>query len=97
MILGPNEITKDSFLVLKIFDSYDEALSFQSYLNTKFARVLLYCGCCGANGNNPETWRFLAEQEKYDKIFTDDELYKEYGLTESEINIIENTIRTDEV
>lgn len=97
LILGPNEITKDSFLVLKIFDSYDEALSFQSYLNTKFARVLLYCGCCGANGNNPETWRFLAEQEKYDKIFTDDELYKEYGLTESEINIIENTIRTDEV
>ena len=42
---------------------------------------------------NDETWRFVPKPEAFDHIFTDQELYKKYNLTDEEINIIESVIK----
>ena len=38
-------------------------------------------------------WRFVLAPEKFDHIFTDEELYTKYKLTPAEINIIESVIK----
>lgn len=91
-IIGPNQIPKGSFLVLKYFDTREEAEYFRSYINSKFASFLFFIGICGASINK-EFFRFIPDPVKYDHIFTDEELYKKYKLTQDEINIIESVIK----
>ena len=38
-------------------------------------------------------WRFVPTPKAFDHIFTDQELYEEYNLTDEEINIIESVIK----
>ena len=71
----------------------NECDSFVSYINTKLTRFLLYCGRCGNSVTNKETWRFVPDPGAFDHIFTDQELYDKYGLTDEEINIIESVIK----
>lgn len=89
----PYEICKDDYMCC--FKSYDinELYSIWSYFKTKFIRALAYCGCCGSNASNIETWRFIPIPKAFDHIFTDNELYKQYNLTQEEINIIETIIK----
>lgn len=67
--------------------------SFISYCNTRIIRFLVFIGCCGDSISNTETWRFVPAPEAFDHIFTDQELYKKYNLTDEEINIIESVIK----
>lgn len=90
--LNPGEVCKDDFLVLckgdeKTIDSYI------SYINTKLIKMLLFAGCVGPNASNLEFWRFVPDPGAFDHIFTDEELYKKYGLTQDEINLIESVIK----
>ncbi|MBR1454644.1 MAG: Eco57I restriction-modification methylase domain-containing protein, partial [Lachnospiraceae bacterium] len=80
-IIGPNQVPKGSFPVLRYFDTRDEAESFVSYLNAKLIRFLYYIGCCGTTITK-EFFRFIPDQIKYDHIFTDAELYEKYNLTD---------------
>lgn len=74
-------------------DSKSECESYISYMNTKLMRFILYVSCCGNSVTAVETWRFVPAPEAFNHIFTDDELYKTYGLTPDEINIIESVIK----
>lgn len=67
--------------------------SFISYCNTRIIRFLVFIGCCGDSISNTETWRFVPAPEAFDHIFTDQELYEKYQLTDEEINIIESVIK----
>ena len=91
-IIGPNQVPKGSFPVLKYFDSKEECESFVSYCNTRLNSFLFYLGVCGTTLTK-EFFRFIPDPVKYDHIFTDDELYKKYNLTQDEINIIESIIK----
>ena len=71
----------------------EQCKSFISYLDTKFIRFLAYLGKCGNSVRNEETWRFVPDPGAFDHIFTDEELYKKYNLTDEEINIIESVIK----
>lgn len=42
---------------------------------------------------NKETWRFVPDPGAFDHIFTDEELYKKYNLTDDEIKLIESVIK----
>ena len=44
------------------------------------------------NSSN-DWWRFVPVSKAFDHIFTDQELYEEYNLTDEEINIIESVIK----
>jgi len=75
-------------------NSKEEALSFLSWVNTKFIRFLILARACVVTGIlNEYCWNFVPEPIEFDHIFTDEELYKQYGLTDNEINSIESIIR----
>ena len=92
-IIGPNQVPKGSFPVLKYFDTEQEAKSFQSYIHSKLCSFLFFLGICGAT-ITAQFFRFIPDPKVFDHIFTDDELYKKYNLTDEEINIIESVIKS---
>lgn len=75
-------------------DNKAEAESFSSFVKTKFIRFLILVGSfTQSTAVSNETWRFVPDPGTFDHIFTDEELYKKYNLTEEEINIIESVIK----
>ena len=74
-------------------DNIDECKSFVSWLMTKLVSFLILIGMSGLTIINDESWRFIPDPGAFDHIFTDEELYKKYNLTEEEINIIESVIK----
>lgn len=75
-------------------DNVNEVEYFKSWVDTKFIRFLVLIGFNVLTGVlNPEFWRFVPAPEAFDHIFTDEELYKKYSLTDEEINIIESVIK----
>lgn len=74
-------------------DNAEEVKSFLSYIQSKLVSFLVFIGINGLTIMNDETWRFVPEPEAFDHIFTDQELYEKYQLTDEEINIIESVIK----
>ena len=79
--------------ILYYASSLDEAKSFDSYLNSKLLRFITQTSLAGQRLNNSEFWRFVPDPGKFDHIFTDEELYKKYNLTDGEIKLIESVIK----
>ena len=71
----------------------EEADSFESWCGSKFVRFMLLMRYCTYHNNNDYSWSFVPDPGAFDHIFTDEELYKKYNLTEEEINIIESVIK----
>ena len=92
-IIGPNQVPKGSFPVLRYFDTEQEAKSFQSYIHSKLCSFLFFLGICGAT-ITAQFFRFIPDPKVFDHIFTDEELYKKYDLTDEEISIIESIIKS---
>lgn len=78
---------------IRVCNTYKEAESFISYINTRIVRFLVFLNAFTVGVINDETWRFVPDPGEFDHIFTDDELYKKYGLSQEEINIIESVIK----
>ncbi len=74
-------------------DNIAECESFDSYINTKFVRFMILMRYCRNSVDNNESWSFVPDPGAFDHIFTDDELYKTYGLTPDEIKVIESVIK----
>jgi hypothetical protein len=77
-ILKPYQVPKGSFLLLRYFDTEDEAKSFRSYIQSKTCSLLFYVGICGATVTS-SFFKFIPDQISYDKIYEDSPLpeYKE--------------------
>lgn len=90
-----SDVIADSQLVFSSDNMY-ECESFVSWTQTKFVRYLISINLAGltgvANPNN-DWWRFVPDPVNFDHIFTDEELYKKYDLTDEEIVIIESVIK----
>ena len=71
----------------------EECEHYISYINTRLIRFLILIGLCGNSVISNEAWRFVPAPDAFDHIFTDDELYKKYNITQEEINIIESVIK----
>lgn len=82
-----------NYKVIYNFNTDYECESFISYVNTRFVRFCIYMGICGQSITNEETWRFVPDPANFDHIFTDQELYEKYNLTQEEISIIESVIK----
>lgn len=78
---------------IRVCKSVDEANSFISYLNSRLVRFLVMLNAFTVAAVNPETWRFVPDPGSFDHIFTDEELYKKYSLTDDEIKLIESVIK----
>ena len=75
------------------YGSKEQCNYFRSYINSKFVRFLVLMSIHGVGIYDQETWRFVPDPVTFDHIFTDEELYKKYNLTDEEINIIESVIK----
>ncbi|MBO4551169.1 MAG: restriction endonuclease, partial [Bacteroidaceae bacterium] len=87
----PNELCTETFVVVGGFDSEQEMFNCWSYMKTKFFRTMLGMKK-NDQGCGQSVYQFVPLQD-FSKPWTDEELYKKYGLTDKEIQFIESMIR----
>lgn len=90
-ILSPNEVPTETYIVLHVFDSMNEAKNFVSYISTLFARYLILLTISSMHIVR-DNFMFVPSQN-FLKSWTDKELYTKYELTKEEIAHIESLIR----
>ena len=83
-------ICSETFLVVGPFETKDIAIRVSSYMQTKFFRILV--GIRKNKNMTHKTYSYVPLQD-FSKPWTDEELYKKYGLTDEEIAFIESMIR----
>ena len=74
-------------------DDPEECKAFYSYIETKLVKFLILINLSSLTIINNNTFRFVPEPEAFDHVFTNEELYKKYNLTDNEIDIIESVIK----
>ena len=92
-ILEPNIVPKNEYMILGVFNTLTEAESLKSYLSTRLVQFIINASLIGANLTNKESWRFVPDPGAFDHIFTDEEIYAKYSLTQDEINLIQSVIK----
>lgn len=92
-ILGKNYIAPFNYSCLCSFETFDEAKSFVSFMYSRIVRFICVTTLVGTNLANNEAWRCIRVPEAFDHIFTDQELYEKYQLTDEEISVIESVIK----
>ena len=90
-IIGPGQINTETYLDIGVFKTEQEALNFEKFLKSKLPRFLLRQAISSLNVTR-ECFRFVP-CEDFTEEWTDEKLYKKYGLTEEEIAFVESTIR----
>ena len=91
-ILGePGSCCTETYIVIGPFTSQKEASNVISYIRTKFFRFLVMLKKTSQQAAAP-VYSFVPLQD-FSKPWTDEELYKKYGLTDEEIQFIESMIR----
>jgi site-specific DNA-methyltransferase (adenine-specific) len=81
----------ETYIVIGPFSSLDEAYNVASYIKTRFFRFLVMLKKTSQQAAAP-VYQFVPLQD-FSKPWTDEELYKKYGLTDEEIAFIESMIR----
>lgn len=89
--LNPQEVCTDSYIVAGKYENENQAINLECYLKTKFARFLVLQAAASINLSKA-TYYFVPIQD-FSHPWTDEMLYKKYGLTEDEIAFIESMIR----
>ena len=79
------------YLVIKDFDNYREASNLVSYIKTRFFRFMMSL-VKNTQNISKASYQFVPLQD-FNEPWTDEKLYKKYGLTEEEIAFIESMIR----
>ena len=90
-VMKPNEICAETYICIGHFSLISQAHSLMSYLTTRFARFLMLQAMSSIMINR-DAFQFVPLQD-FSHPWTDEMLYKKYGLTEDEIAFIESMIR----
>lgn len=90
-IIGPGQINTETYLDIGVFKTEAEALHFDKFLKSKLPRFLLRQAISSLNVTR-ECFRFVPYVD-FTEEWDDQRLYKMYGLTEEEIQLVEATIR----
>ena len=90
-ILAPNEVCSETYLVLGVYDNRCSAENMLSYVKTKLFRFLMLQTLSSIHITK-DSFAFVPIQD-FSKPWTDEELYKKYGLNENEIAFIESMIK----
>jgi site-specific DNA-methyltransferase (adenine-specific) len=92
IVAPPPSACTQSYLVIAPFQSKRAASSFSSYYRTRLFRFLVSLRKITQHAlRSTYTW---APQQSWDRIWTDEELYKKYGITKAEISYINSMIRS---
>jgi site-specific DNA-methyltransferase (adenine-specific) len=91
IIAEPPSACSQTYLIVCPFQNEKEALSFASYYRTKFFRFLVSLRKITQDAlRSTYTW---VPQQKWNKNYSDEELYKKYGISDEEIAHINKMIR----
>lgn len=92
-ITAPPSVCTQTYLFFNV-GSEKEAVSLNSYVRTRFVRFLVSQRKITQHATRSTyTW---VPQQKWDRTWTDEELYKKYSLTKDEIALIESMVRPTE-
>ena len=94
-ILPPHHVCTETYLVAGVFDTENEALSFQTYLKSRIVRFLI--AQIAVTQQLSKVCFSLVPQQDFSEVWTDEKLYRKYGLTAEEIAFIERMIKPMEV
>lgn len=90
-VLPPKTICTETYIVVGVFKTKNEAHNLLAYLKTLFTRFLV-AQIATTQHISKASFSFVPIQD-FSKPWTDAELYKKYGLDEKEIAFIESMIR----
>jgi site-specific DNA-methyltransferase (adenine-specific) len=90
-ILPPGMICTETYLVIGSYDSQVEAQNLVFYMKSKFFRFLL-SQLMYSHSITKDTYSLIPILDMKE-AWTDEKLYKKYGLTDEEISFIESMIR----
>jgi site-specific DNA-methyltransferase (adenine-specific) len=91
IVAPPNSACTETYLVVGVFGAKSEAENYATYLSTRFARFLV---SLRKNTQDMYSDRFsFVPMMKFDKPWTDDELYSHFGLTKKETDFIASMVR----
>jgi len=89
--LKPNEVCTHTYLTVGSFNDEDSANNLKSYLETRFVRFLLVLSISGMDISK-DKFRYVPMQN-FSESWSDEKLYKKYGLSQDEIKFIESMIK----
>ena len=90
-VLKPGEVCTHLYFVIGNCDTEVTAENIMSYLKTKFTRFLMLM-CINGYGLSKSVLQLVPMQD-FSHAWTDEELYRKYGLNETEINFIDSMIK----
>lgn len=91
IIAQQNSVCTETYLVVSVFKTLNEARNMVSYMCTRFFRFLV--ALIKNTQNISKDCFALVPQINMDIYWTDEKLYKKYGLTKEEVKFIESMIR----
>ena len=91
----PNSCCSETYLVIGPYLSKREAENVMSYIRTQFFRFLVLLQ--KNTQHAPQKVYSFVPVQNFDEPWTDEKLYKKYGLTEEEIAFIESMVRPMEL
>lgn len=94
-VVEPNSACTETYIVAGHFDSESEAKNLASYISTRFLRFLVLLRKNSQHATQ-KVYEFVPVQD-FTEEWTDQKLYKKYGITEDEIAFIESMIRPMEL
>ncbi|MFN3950966.1 MAG: Eco57I restriction-modification methylase domain-containing protein [Thermaurantimonas sp.] len=94
-ILPPGTICTETYLVIGSFESEVKAQNLVGYMKSRFFRFLV-SQFMYSHHITKDSYQFVPIQD-FSEPWTDEKLYKKYGLTEEEIAFIESMIRPMEI
>ena len=91
-IVKPNSASTETYLTVGPFDSEKEANNVLAYMHTKFFHFMVFL--IKITQNAMKNIYTMVPIQDFSREWTDQELYRKYGLCEAEIEFIESTIRS---
>lgn len=91
VLATPGELCTETFIQIGPFENEIERNNCFSYMKTKFFRALV--GIRKQTQHATRTVYHFVPLQDFSKSWTDDELYKKYGLSEEEITFIEQNVK----
>ena len=91
VVLPPGTICTETYLVIGHYSTEEETKNLLAYMKTRFFRFLMSLFMY-SHGITKDTFTFIPILDMT-KHWTDEKLYKRYGLTKDEIAFIESKIR----
>lgn len=90
IVAGPASACTETYLVMAVFNNKNEAANLSAYLRTRFVRFLVSLRKITQNITR-DTYNFVPRLPM-DQIWTDEILYRKYGLSNAEVSFIESQI-----